>query len=444
MPAANFAAQGGEAQIKLFEFYSNYGKTVDVSSGCIELDYYESILDNTIRSSTTFVDTGYRKSAEGVSVFERDDINLTTGEKIEIKIEDGYGSKLDFIGDKHFCVQNSPTVASEEINKVVFSIDTVSQEFIDNTTSDRWVYGRYDGQIPVSVVSILTDCLKTPKDIIVDDGLNGYNFLGHAEKPLYLCTLLGKKCVPDMKNSYGNLAGYLFYETYDGFNFRSIDKLFQQTPKRNFIYNNLIGEIPPNYNGKILEYSFVGALDLKNMIESGAMTNSRLQEYNRYANAYGENTKSSESSYQEYNNGGLERPVIAKHKNIQENVTRHFNAKMSDVGILPTGFSLGAQIPRSKTQNFDLESVLRQSAIRYNQLFSHKLSIAIPGDFELRAGDLIFCDFPEVSGKTSKVVSDKISGIYMIADICHRLTKNGCYSRLNLVRDSIYRKPIKR
>jgi hypothetical protein len=61
----------------------------------------------------------------------------------------------------------------------------------------------------------------------------------------------------------------------------------------------------------------------------------------------------------------------------------------------------------------------------------------------LRAGDLIYCDFPEVSGKTSRVVSQKVGGIYMIADVCHRLTKNSCYTRLNLVRDSIYRKPFK-
>ena len=86
---------------------------------------------------------------------------------------------------------------------------------------------------------------------------------------------------------------------------------------------------------------------------------------------------------------------------------------------------------------------MRQSVMRYNQLFSHKLSIAIPGDFELRAGDLVFVDFPEVSGKRNRLVSQKIGGIYMISDLCNRLTKTGCYTRLNLVRDSIYRKPFK-
>jgi hypothetical protein len=80
--------------------------------------------------------------------------------------------------------------------------------------------------------------------------------------------------------------------------------------------------------------------------------------------------------------------------------------------------------------------------MRYNNLFSTKLSIAIPGDFDLRAGDLVHCDFPEITSNKTKVVSQKVGGVYMIADVCHHITKNGCYTRLNLVRESIGRKPF--
>jgi len=116
---------------------------------------------------------------------------------------------------------------------------------------------------------------------------------------------------------------------------------------------------------------------------------------------------------------------------------------MSDDGILPAGRKLSQQIPKSQQPNFNMEEIVRQSAMRYNQLYSNKMSITIAGDFSLRAGDLIYCDFPEVSSKSSKVVSQKAGGIYMIADLCHRITKDNCYTKLNLVRDSIYRKPFK-
>lgn len=448
--AENFAAQAGSGQINLFEVYSNCKEyPLDVASACIELNYYESILDPTVRAEATFVDAGYRKDGEdGSSIFEKDDINMTSGEKVFLKITDGYETQLSFIDDKELRINGDPSASSQDVNKVVFSVDMYSKEAVTNTIADNWVYGRYDGKISDSVTSILQNCLKTPKEIIADPVLNGYNFLGHAEKSFYLCTLLAKKSVPDIPNALGNLAGYLFYETYDGYNFRSIDMMFMKEPKRKLIYNQLIGEIPEGYDGKILDYSFMGTINLDNVVQSGALTRTRQQKFDRFSNRYGENSDAAApNSYNVDNNAGLEKPKIAcdllEDENGELKVTRHINSRMADTGILPTGGTLARQIERSQEENFDMDAIVRQSIMRYNQLYSNKMSIAIAGDFSLRAGDLIYCDFPEVSGKTSKVVSQKVGGIYMIADVCHRITKNNCYTRLNLVRDSIYRKPFK-
>lgn len=442
--AENIAAQGGEGQIKELIFHSNYHKRVNVASACIELNYYESILDNTVRATATFTDTGYREDNEnGMAVFEKDDINMTSGEQVDIKIVDGYGTELQFIKDNHLRINGDPSASSEDVNKVVFNVNMYSKESIENVKADNYVYGRYDGKISDSVKRILSGCLKTPKNIVVDPCFNTYNFLGHSQKVFYLCTLLGKKTVPDLPNAFGNLAGYLLYENYDGYHFRSIDMLFMQKPKRKLIYNQLIGQIPEGYDGKILQYSFIGSVNLDNVIRTGAMTRARQQRFNRRTKGYDENSHDSSSSYFVTNNGGKERIKIAKGVDIQEHVTRQFSGRSADDGILPTGSTLAQQIPQARKPNFDMNEIVRQSVMRYNQLFAHKMSIAIAGDFSLRAGDLIYCDFPEVSGKTSRVVSQKVGGIYMIADVCHRLTKNSCYTRLNLVRDSIYRKPFK-
>lgn len=85
---------------------------------------------------------------------------------------------------------------------------------------------------------------------------------------------------------------------------------------------------------------------------------------------------------------------------------------------------------------------LIQSATRYNSLFSIKLSLIIAGDISIRAGDIIHCDFPELSSKENIDYSQKKSGIYMVSDVGHRITKNSCYTMLNLVRESIGRKPF--
>ena len=112
-----------------------------------------------------------------------------------------------------------------------------------------------------------------------------------------------------------------------------------------------------------------------------------------------------------------------------------------DVGILPIGKDATAQLEywnsdKERTNDKVIERMV-QSIMRYNQLFTIKASITIEGDFELRAGDCIVCNFPSRKGPGSKIEKDaKTSGTYTIATLCHYITPEKCLTRLGLVRDS--------
>ena len=442
--AANIQAQAGQGQISLFEVESNYDtkKSTDISNSILEFTYYESILDHTIRATATFADTGHRSNGEGSAVVEEGDANLTTGEKVNLKISDGNNTKLDFVKDNHFRIQKVRDI-DESTNKIVYTLDLWSKECIDNELERCRVKKRYDGKISNHIENILKEVLKTPKKLDIDTTLNNLNVVGAVAKPFYKCAWLGPRSVPDISKSQGNLAGFLFYETYEGYKFKSIDKLFQQKPKKNYIFNNIIGTVPPGYDGKILEYSFDHTIDFKNSLLTGSLMKTKLKVVNPYESSYRENEFGHEKQFNTDNTGGKEAPKIASDLNISDEVTRIYY-KWDDAGFLPEGKNLDNQLEKSKQVNYNNDEILRQSTIRYNNLFMIKLSATIAGDFSLRAGDLIHCDFPEVSSKSNTTYSNKKSGIYMIADVCHRITKNSCYTRLNLVRDSIGRKPFKR
>lgn len=445
MPAANVAAQAGEAQITLFEIYSNYNKPVDVSSGCIELNYYESLLDNSVRATATLVDTGFRSSGGGSAAVEEEDLKLTVGEKVHLKFTDGNQFKMDFIGDKQFRIQEVRNI-DESNNKMMFTIDLFSKESIDNELETNRVRQRFDGKVSDSINKILKDNLKTPKTLDIDTTLNLLSFIGNVEKPFYKTTWLAPRSVPDVQGSKANLAGFFFYETYDGFKFKSIDKLFQQEPKKKYIFNNLIrceaGEKPDGYDGKILDFAFDSTLDLQTSMMTGSLFNTKLKGVNTYESAYRENEFNYKNQEIVENMGGKEFPILAKDLNIQGLTTR-VSYKLDDQGSLVEGNTLKDQLPKSTYINYNNDEILRQSYMRYNNLFSIKLSVAIAGDMSLRAGDLIHCDFPEISDKKNTLVSQKKGGVYIIVDIAHRITKNGCYTRMNLVRESIGRKAAK-
>jgi len=441
MSAANRPAQAGESQIKLFEFYSNYNnnKPLDVSSNCIELNYYESILDNTVRATATFADTGYRNSSEGSAIVEESDLNLTVGEKVNLKVSDGNQFVLNLTGSKHLRIKETKNI-DESTNKLTFTVDLFSKESIDNELEQYRVRQRFDGKISDSVEKILKEILKTEKEIDIDTTLNELSFIGNVEKPFYKTGWLGPRSVPDTRDAKANLAGFFFYETYDGFKFKSIDKLFQQKPKRKLVFNNIIEESPPDgYDGKILDYYFDSTFDLKKSLVTGDLFNTKLKAVNAYESAYRENGFDYKSQEISENLGGKEFPLVASDLKVQEKITR-ISYKWDDPGFLVPGKDLKSQLPKSTYINYSNDEILRQSYARYNNLFNVKLSIAISGDMSLRAGDLLHCDFPEVTSNTTKSYSRKKSGIYMITDVCHRVTKNSCYTRLNLVRESIGRK----
>lgn len=423
--------------ISLFEIYSSKGIPVNVSGAFSNLFYYESILDNTVRVTATFADTGNRDNQDGSSALEQDDANLTAGEIAHLIIEDEFGNTLTFKDNTQLRIKEVRNIIEDSI-KAIYTIDFYSQESITNEFVKSRVSSSYDGRISDTVYNILVrDCIKTEKNVDIDSCLNDLCVWGNTDKPFYKLAWLAKRAVPDIQNSPGNYAGYFFYETSEGYKFKSIDKLFTQNPKKKLIYNNTTG-LPEGYDNKILEYSFDSVVDIHKKLLTGALSKTELRTFESYKNQYdGEGKKEFESSKQfnQDNNGGKTQIEVACDLNVKDEATRT-TFKMKDIGI-------ARNLDKKEEVNFDIDNTLRQSSVRYNNLFTIKLSIAIYGDMTLHPGDLLHCDFPEISDKKNQVVSQRKSGIYMIVDLCHMITPTGVtYTRLNLVRDSLGRKPF--
>lgn len=430
----NIAAK--EYDISRFEIVSNQGRSLDVSLGCVQLQYYESILENTIRVTTVIVDAGDRTEGQGSSILEMEDLKLTGGEKVLLEMNDGYGQKLMLSGDHELRIKVIRDAIQE--NVLSYTIDLWSKESLDNELVGTRVTRRYDGKISDSINSILKTTLKTTKNIDVDETENLFSFLGRSEKPFYKCAWLAKRSIPT--GSTGKSAGYLFFETADGYKFKSIDKLFEQPYKRRLIYTRTT-DLPPDYDAKILEYAYDSAIDVEQALVTGAFFKTELRATNFYDNEPRRNETSHTNQEDEDKMGGKEHPIIAKDLDLQNKPTRVV-VRYDKKGVLPPGNNLQEQLQKSKDNDYDIDAIIRQSAMRYNQLFAQKMTVTIPGDFGLRAGDLVYCDFPEMTTKSMRSVSQRKGGLYMIVDLSHLITTNKTFTKLNLARESIGRKPF--
>ena len=66
-------------------------------------------------------------------------------------------------------------------------------------------------------------------------------------------TWLASKAVPETKGDA--TAGYLFYETQDGFNFRAIDKLITEKPVATYYYTQVSKPEESKQDNQILTYT---------------------------------------------------------------------------------------------------------------------------------------------------------------------------------------------
>lgn len=426
------------ANVTKFRIYSNKdGKFADITQKeglFVNLHYYESILENQVKATAIIADTGYSIEGDGKYVGLIEGLDLSGGEKVELHIEDGYDNQLRFSNEGIFRIGRIRN-KMEHTQNMVFVIDLVTDEFFKNELVETRVDGYFEGRINFSVRSILENYLKTPKNLDIEETENSYSFNGHIEKPLYKCVTLARRSVPvgGTKNS----AGFFFFENYDGFKFKSIEKLLdKEKPYKKYIYNNTT-ELPVGYDGKILQATPVINIDVQQKMSIGAW-GSQIKTYNYFDTGYTqEDFLTEKEGANGVNLAGKELPSLPD--DIIGKPTRIIS-KMQ-----PYGVKQQITKEKSKEKDYNVDEIAAQAASRYNQLFTIVLNIVIAGDFSHRAGDLIYCDFPELSSDRTQVVSGKNSGYYMIANLTQQLdARDGSYTQLTLVRDSYGRLPFKR
>ena len=432
------------AAIKSVRIISNKsGEGVDIASGISLLMYFESILQDTLRMTIRFVDSG-DSTKEGKTV--REGLPLVGQERVEIEFEDN--NEVSIGADPKLVLYvNKITPVENDTNIELIQIELVSKEFILNEKIR--VNTRYDGKISDHIEDILKNnenYLATEKDLDIEEVKNNFNFIGNNKKPFFMVNALSKKSVP-ASTGEGESAGYFFYETSNGFHYKSLDTLLDPSKnekKKSIIYNETPESkgfnIPEGYDMKALEYKLDNRVNVQEKLKLGAY-DSKIILFDPFSCFYEVVVSKAENKDTEQS-AGAELPVLNSEfervNGPQKNFTRTTYC-LVDKGSLPTG-DTSEQIDKAEEENFEYINITNQSIRRYNQFYSSKVTITLPGDFSLHVGDAIFVDAPGLSAEKDGGTDQAAGGIYIIADLCHYMTTEATYTKLNLVRDTVGRK----
>lgn len=417
-------------------------RTVDITNGIISFDYYEDIFSPTITAKMKVM------SAGNVIDSERDGYNqsiynglpLRGGERLSLKVAGNSQTNpgLDFTNPRDYLYVSGISDVITESQRESFTLNFVSREAVTNETSRVTRKYPTSSSIDQSVTSILKDYLKTENIGIVEKTSNPYGFIGNLRKPFTVLVWLAAKSVPTISGSA--TAGFVFYQTKDGFQFRSIDGLAQQKPKFTYQYSgsNISYDQEDkkiNNDFKILNYHAEKNQNLVEKLRLGTYASQRMFF----------NPLNFSLTQPERGNFKLE-DYAEKTKNLGRDINLPPVSEGSDktLGDLPSRiitaiFDIGTfekDSGKYKDVNSNPELNQSQALMRYNTLLTQSVNMIVSSNTNLRAGDVIECLFPIVTQSDENVYDPETSGLYMIKELCHHFDTERSYTSMKLVRDT--------
>ena len=419
-------------------------RNADLRLGAISVDYYEDIFSPTITAKIRVVNTGDsiapKDNPDGPKQSIYHGLPLRGGERVTLKIKDQGETKtgLDFSRNpSDYLYVSSITDVISETQRESFTLHLVSREAITNETSR--VIKKYPVSLSIndSVKKILKDVLKTNKfnDSTIEKSQNKYGFIGNLRKPFTILIWLASKAVP--VSSGDATAGFVFYQTQDGFNFRSIDELIAQSPKAEYVHSEVnesqIETNTRNNDFQITSYTTDKNQDLIEKLRLGTYASQRM-----FFDPLTFNFTTPEKGL--FQLDGYKKKI----KNLGDKLELPLLSETSDktLGQVPTRI-LSSVIDRgtmekdvSIDENADPSKYQAQAIMRYNVLFTQTVSMTVPCNTNLRAGDTIKCFFPKISRGDSSEFDPDQSGLYMIKELCHHFETDGSFTSMLLVRDT--------
>ena len=227
-----------------------------------------------------------------------------------------------------------------------------------------------------------------------------------------------------------NGSNYVYYQTADGFNFVSIEKLCDISPLQQYVVQ------PANTSRKpltdaysIQEYSFVNNFDTLENATNGMYTNDLLW-YDIQNKQFGQNNFSYPNSYTNYKHVEL---------NTVKNGLSYLWTPVSDFDNDVYGSMRFFPIGLPNQLNW-VTQWLQPRLSQMQQIQNVRLNITVPGDSTRRAGDLIAITLPspEANIQNQLQIDSYYTNRYLVTGLRHKINHQQYLTTMSLVKDSVF------
>ena len=413
-------------------FLSANGQRTELKKIMRELSYYEDIY--------TFAISGYIKIEDAQGFIES--LQLTGNEYLEVNF--GKVKNTPNTDDQLFRVYKiGDRVPAGNLNTEYYTLYFCSEELV--LSEQKKISKSYKGMLISDIVSdVLNEQLKvnSKKINVIEDTTGMYDFIVPRMKPFETISWVSTYARPASTGNVG--ADMLFYETRDGFSFRSLQSMFQDDVYATYKYQQ------KNFNDKqepmqekaisVLQYEFNKAFDVVKDVASGSFAN-RLTTLDPMTRSF----KTTDFDYDKFKDQVKSLNGDGVINNLENRFGDTLNKAAESVTKLLTSNAgqSNAKYINEKQAGFakDIfaETYVPQRTAQLNLANYNVVKLAIPGDPGITAGKVIEFNLMTIKPTTKAKDLDKFySGKYLVTAVRHIIQPlNGTYqSILEIAKDS--------
>lgn len=299
-----------------------------------------------------------------------------------------------------------------------YTLKCVSEEQIYDTVN--LVTKGYNTEITNIVGDILYNYMKSKKGFLPEPSKGTQQIIIPKMNPLMAIDFVRKRAVSRIYNS----SSYVFFENSKGFNFTTLEYLFETNSKKIgtkvFTYNPAINTADDDKGPKGLTYQSFRNI-LKYTTTSKHDTIDKLQHgffNNKTVNFDILSKKVTETDFK----------IIEKFSDfvfLDKDYVMQNSAKFMASFQNNEGHRYFIPSDSSRSDSY-IEGSLGAKIAYYNMLSQQKTLIKVYGDTTMAAGDVITCNFfvPTSTGDNDKP-DDRMGGNYLVTQLAHAIRKEG-------------------
>jgi hypothetical protein len=414
--------------LKTLNFLTASGQRIEIKKLLVEMSYYEDIYSFSASGYITLID------AQGFIELMR----LTGNEFIEVNF--GKVKNAPNGTNQLFRVyKSSARNPSGNMNSELYTLFFCSEELM--LSEQNKISKSFKGNKISNIINnILTDKLKVKSSKIdkIEETTGMYDFIMPNIKPFEAISWVSTYARPSTNPG----ADMLFFETKNGFTFRSLQSMFKDSVYATYKYETKnIDDKIQSFQEKtisVLEYEISKPFDALNEINSGTLSSRTLS-----LDPLTRTTKITDFDYEKFktqsqslNSGGIQDTLKNRlGKKSNENYEGVFNVAFGNSDQYKVPYikqQVGSVAKDIFVENFVPNRIAQISLANYTTI-----KAVIPGDPGITAGRTINFNLLSLKPGKEKELDKFYSGKYLITAVRHIIESQGKYTTvLEIAKDS--------